>query len=306
MYLSKNELILPCMKIRDCPDLKIRGIAQDISRGQVFTIENAKRYIRTISHYKMNFYCVYIEDMFAHPNHPNIGKSRGALTREKICEIDKLAKERFIEFVPIFECIGHVDNILTHKEYENLAEYPGAQCLNISNPQIYNFLEDFISEMSKAFPSPYFHIGCDESFDFGKYRSAEFIKKVGKDQAYVDFYEKLYQMVRSYGKHNVIMYDDILVNDKKVAEIRNGRVLAEYKAGQNPNSMRIDPLFEVLQREAEQVKLVAKYSNKRDFKGFITIIADRRIPFRLLTEVLYTAGKAEYGNYKFTVIKEEG
>jgi len=221
MYLSNNELILPSMKIRDGPDLKIRGIAQDISRGQIFTIENAKRYIRIISHYKMNFYCVYIEDMFAHPKHPNIGKSRGALTREEIGEIDKFAKERFIEFVPIFECIGHVDNILTHKEYENLAEYPGAQCLNISNPQIYNFLEDYISEMSKTFSSSYFHIGCDESFDFGKYHSAEFIKKVGKDQAYVDLYEKLYEMVRSYGKHNVIMYDDILVNDKKIMENSN-------------------------------------------------------------------------------------
>ncbi|MFX1557315.1 MAG: family 20 glycosylhydrolase [Promethearchaeota archaeon] len=221
LYPSNNEFTLPSMRIRDCPDLKIRGVAQDISRGQVFTIENAKRYIRIISHYKMNFYCVYIEDMFAHPNHPNIGKNRGVLTGEEIGEIDKFAKERFIEFIPIFESLGHVDNILAHKEYENLAEYPGSQCLNISNPQIYKFLEDYISEMSKSFSSTYFHIGCDESFDFGKYRSVEFIKKVGKDQAYIDFYEKLYEMVRSYGKHNVIMYDDIVVNDKKILKDLN-------------------------------------------------------------------------------------
>jgi hypothetical protein len=224
-FISNNKLILLDLKIRDNPDLKIRGIAQDISRGQVFTIENAKRYIKIISHYKMNFYCVYIEDMFVHPKHPSIGKNRGALTKAEIEEIDKFAKERFIEFFPIFESIGHVDNILAHKEYQNLAEYPGAQCLNISNPQIYNFLEDYISEMSKAFSSPYFHIGCDESFDFGKYNSAEFIKKVGKDQAYINFYEKLYQMVRSYGKHSVIMYDDILVNDKKILENLNKDII---------------------------------------------------------------------------------
>ncbi|MFX0059733.1 MAG: family 20 glycosylhydrolase [Candidatus Heimdallarchaeota archaeon] len=224
-YILHNELFLHNIKIRDNPDLKIRGIAQDISRGQVFTIENAKRYIKIISHYKMNFYCVYIEDMFAHPKHPSVGKNRGALTKTEIEEIDRFAKERFINFVPIFECLGHVDNLLTHKEYEQLGEYPGAQCLNISNPEIYNFLEDYISELTNAFSSSYFHIGCDESFDFGKYRSREFIKNIGKSQAYLDFYERLYEMVRSYGKTNVIMYDDIVASDKKILENLNKNII---------------------------------------------------------------------------------
>ena len=54
--------------------------------------------------------------------------------------------------------------------------------------------------------------------------------------------------------------------------------------------------------------MFARYNKKKQelqFKGLLTIIADRRVPFRLLTEVLYTAGQAEYGAYKFAVIKEE-
>lgn len=65
---NRNKLFLPKIEIRDVPDLKIRGIAQDISRGQVFTVKNAKRYIKILSHYKMNFYCVYIEFRNQIPN----------------------------------------------------------------------------------------------------------------------------------------------------------------------------------------------------------------------------------------------
>ena len=85
---ERNNLLLPEVDIKDVPDLKIRGVADDISRGQVFTVKSAKRYIKILSHYKMNFYCPYIEDMFAHPKHPKIGKDRGALTIEEIKKID--------------------------------------------------------------------------------------------------------------------------------------------------------------------------------------------------------------------------
>lgn len=225
---QRKKLLIPEIDIKDVPDLKIRGVADDISRGQVFTVENAKRYIKILSHYKMNFYCLYIEDMFAHPKHPKIGKDRGALTIKEIKEIDKYAKERFVELVPIFECLGHVENIIYHKEYEHLGEFPGSQCLDISNPEIFPFLEDYISELSKCFSTNYFHIGCDESFDLGKVRSKEYVKKRGKSKVLADFYEKIYQMVRKYDNNHVIMYDDVVRNDDKLLKILNKDLILMY------------------------------------------------------------------------------
>jgi len=101
----------------------------------------------------------------------------------------------------------------------------------------------------------------------------------------------------------------ILVDNVKVAEVRNGRVSAEYKKDNNRASMYIVPLYEALRKKADRDKLIARYNKKKrelQFKGLLTIIADKRVPFRLLTEVLYTAGQAEYGQYKFAVIKKEG
>ncbi len=225
---KKNTLKLPEIYIKDVPDLMIRGVAQDLSRGQIFTVENAKRYLKIISHYKMNFYCAYIEDVFAHPKHPKIGKERGALTSEEIKEIDAYAKSRYIEFVPIFECLGHVDNILQHEEYEDLGEFPGAHSLSISNPKIYDFLEDYISEISKCFSTKYFHIGCDESFDIGRYMSEKFIKEHGKSKVLVNFYEKTYQIAKENGNDYVIMYDDIVRKDENILKNLNKDLILMY------------------------------------------------------------------------------
>jgi len=101
----------------------------------------------------------------------------------------------------------------------------------------------------------------------------------------------------------------ILVDNVKVAEISDFQVKPQYKQDSNPNSMVIVPLMEVLQKKADQEKMIARYNSQRQelqFKGMVTIIADKRVPFRLLTEVLYTAGQAEYGQYKFAVIKNQG
>jgi hypothetical protein len=100
----------------------------------------------------------------------------------------------------------------------------------------------------------------------------------------------------------------ILVEDQKVADVANGRVAAEFKKDRNPASMYIPPLYDALKKAGDKQKMFARYNKKKQelqFKGLLTIIADKRIPFRLLTEVLYTAGQAEYGAYKFAVIKEE-
>ncbi|HOX45847.1 MAG TPA: biopolymer transporter ExbD [Myxococcota bacterium] len=100
----------------------------------------------------------------------------------------------------------------------------------------------------------------------------------------------------------------ILVNDKTVARVRDGRVAAEAKKDNNPAQMMVPPLFEALRAEGDRQKLFARYNKSKSelqFKGLLTVIADKRVPFRLLTEVLYTAGQAEYGQYKFAVIKKE-
>ena len=226
--IERKSLYLPEIEIKDLPDLRIRGVSIDISRGQVFTVESAKRFLKILSNYKLNFCCLYIEDMFSHSKHPKIGRKRGAFKIKEIKEINQYSVDRHIELVPIFECLGHVDNILMHSKYENLGEFPGAHCFDISNSDIYPLIEDYISKISKSFSTDYFHVGCDEPYDIGAGRSKEYIEKLGIKKSIQDFTDKIYNMVKKNNKRHVIMYHDILKLDDDLINVINKDIILMY------------------------------------------------------------------------------
>ncbi len=225
---ERNQLYLPEIEIKDLPDLRIRGVTIDVSRGQVFTIEGARRFLKILSHYKLNFCFFYMEDVFLHPKHPKIGKNRGGLTIGQIKEIDRYSKEHFIELVPIFECLGHVDNILMHDDYRPLGEFPGGHCFDLSNPEIYVFIEDFISEISKCFSSEYFHIGCDEAYDIGTVRSKDYIENKKIKNVIVEFSEKIYNITKKHDNRNIILYHDLLKHDNDLINVLNKNFILMY------------------------------------------------------------------------------
>lgn len=92
--LSKiNDGILNCCTIYDEPDMHIRAVSDDISRGQISTFENFKSIIRRLSEFKVNTYFPYIEDVFKFKCEPEIGKYSGPvkpLEWKKLCEYAKI------------------------------------------------------------------------------------------------------------------------------------------------------------------------------------------------------------------------
>ncbi len=206
MKSSVNSVI-----ILDYPLLKIRGISDDISRGQAPKISNLKKFIKILSHYKINqYYLVYIQDMYQFRNHPNIGKDRGAYSKEEVEDLFNYAKKYFVDLIPIFQTTGHWDNILHQKEYWEYGEFPGSNSLNIANPKIYDLLDEMIGELRESFKSDYFHIAADESWDVGKLASKEYIKQYGIGQAYLNHYKKIYDIAKSHGYKKILIYHDIL------------------------------------------------------------------------------------------------
>lgn len=93
----------------------------------------------------------------------------------------------------------------------------------------------------------------------------------------------------------------IIVNDKAVVPIKDGTVEKAYKQGEE-SSMQIQPLFEALNEAATTQKDIASRIGSK-FEGVLTIIAHEETPYRLITEVLYTAGQAEFQKFKFAVAK---
>lgn len=95
----------------------------------------------------------------------------------------------------------------------------------------------------------------------------------------------------------------IVVNDEVVATLgEEGQVDKTKKLSGDETSLQIQPLFEALNEEASRQKEMSRLAGSR-FDGLLTVIAHDETPYRLITEVLYTAGQAEFAKFKFAVLK---
>ena len=95
----------------------------------------------------MNVYMPYMEDVFQFKSHPSIGKNRGALNADEWRELQDYGEQYHIEIIPIFQTLGHFENILLMEKFRDLAEFPGAASLNVNSGKVYKFLKECLSEI---------------------------------------------------------------------------------------------------------------------------------------------------------------
>jgi biopolymer transport protein ExbD len=96
---------------------------------------------------------------------------------------------------------------------------------------------------------------------------------------------------------------EVAVNDRAVLRAERGLLPASAKEG--GDGYLLPAVRDALAREVEKQKYIARYNPAAPFSGRVNVVADKRVPYRTLMEVLYTAGQAELGEYKFMVMKEE-
>jgi hexosaminidase len=212
---EKRSIVVEGVTIEDFPLEKVRGISDDISRGQISTVENFKKIIRFLGQYKMNTFSPYIEDMFVFSNHPVIGAGRGALTPQEVKELDAYAKKYYVDLIPTFETLGHWENILAKPEYLACAEFPGAQTLNVSDEKVYVMLDEMIGELCASFSSPYFNMGADESWDVGLGANKDRVAKSSLAAVHAEHYKRVADLVRKHGK-KPMMYGDVILNQPDI------------------------------------------------------------------------------------------
>ena len=215
---ASDDGTIPTLKILDYPDMSWRGISDDFSRGQVSTMENFETILRFLGEYKQNIYMPYMEDVVQFDQYPDIGVDRGALSKQDIAQLQKMAEQYFVQVIPIFQTLGHYENILSDPTFRKYAEFPGAASLNTIDEQTDTFLFNMLDELIPQFHSDYFHIGCDESRDVGFGASKELVKKNGTARVHADHYNKIYDKVTSQGK-KVMMYGDIILRHPEILDM---------------------------------------------------------------------------------------
>ncbi len=100
-----------------------------------------------------------------------------------------------------------------------------------------------------------------------------------------------------------ISRQELAVNDRKVLDTLGGAIPASAKEGGKADAFYVGALYDALKKEVDKQKYIAQYNKNSPFSGRVNVVADRKITYRTLMEVLYTAGQAELGEYKFMVMK---
>jgi len=90
----------------------------------------------------------------------------------------------------------------------------------------------------------------------------------------------------------------IQVNDRKVADLRNGAVDESMKRD-GQEGLMINPLYDALKEVVQHLKMIKARTGGGKFEGEALIVGDKKTNYRLISEVLYTAGQAEFQKFKF-------
>jgi biopolymer transport protein ExbD len=98
-----------------------------------------------------------------------------------------------------------------------------------------------------------------------------------------------------------VTQNSVLVEGDAVAPVRAGAVDPSMKRD-GANGYYITPLVDTLQKHANRLKKIALIGGTQ-FDHTAMIMVDKSTPYRLLTEILYSCGQAEFSNYHLVVIK---
>lgn len=110
----------------------------------------------------------------------------------------------------------------------------------------------------------------------------------------------------------VIAQDQLLVDGEPVLKIEEGTDASGRPTFQIPEASKrgakILDLFEKLEAKAETAKRIGERAGSAefDFKGQVLLQVDKEIPFSVVRDVMYTAGQAQFGEFRFVVIKGSG
>jgi hypothetical protein len=191
--IAGGKRVLPTGLIRDWPAMKYRGIDDDLSRGPFPTLEFQKHQIRVFAAFKINIYSPYIEHTLLYPDQPLAAPPGSALTPEEVAELVRYARQYHIDVIPEQEAFGHLHHVLKYELYQDMAETPHGHVLAPGQAGTLPLIKDWFTQVAAEFPSPFLHIGADETFDLGQGRTRPAVEARGYGPVYVDFMKQIHE-----------------------------------------------------------------------------------------------------------------
>lgn len=191
--------------VDDEPTMATRGVSDDISRGQISTMQNFKDIIRRLSLIKCNLYMPYIEDVLKLKCLPESGKFSDPTQPEEWKELIAYAKDYYVDIIPIVNTLGHWDKNASLECFRDyILEDKDSYALDIRKPEVQEMVSKMVDEVADIFEEcGAIHVGGDEANPYTRYFSKE-----EAAQLYTEHYHRLYEQLKARNM-KMLMYSDM-------------------------------------------------------------------------------------------------
>ncbi len=200
---SGSKSVIPAVEIEDWPSLAYRGFMMDMSHMQFPKVEEIKNQIDFLARWKTNQYFFYSEASIELEGYPLL-MANARYTKQQIKDIIAYAKARHIDVVPNMELYGHLHDLFKLEHYSDLSVNPYGGEFKPKDPRVKPLLNDWITQISKLFPSPFFHIGFDETWVIEL--EAKKLNQTA-DELYLEMLNQTTDMVEKQGKQPLVWAD---------------------------------------------------------------------------------------------------
>jgi hypothetical protein len=198
--------------VRDWPAMPYRGIHDDLSRGPVPTLAFQKHQMDVFAAHKINLYSPYFEHTLQYANDPLAAPPGGSFTRADARELEDYASRLHILIVPEQEAFGHLHHVLKFEKYSDLAETPHGHVIAPGQPGSQPIISSWFAQIADDFPSPFLHIGADETFELGTGRTKEQVQERGLGPVYADFLTQIHGTLAPLHRR-LLFWGDIAESD---------------------------------------------------------------------------------------------
>lgn len=196
----------PAVEITDWPELALRSDYLDM-RGIYPKFENLLRYIEEMAAYKLNTLVIEYEDKLPRAR-KDLCHPTDALTPEQHRRLLEVARENFIDIIPLQQSFGHLEYVLKLPEYQHLREIPeapGEMCP--LREGAYELAASLLEETARLHPdSRYLHLGCDEVWSLGQSNECKASGK-SRGRIAIEYINRLAEKVVSLGKIPIVWHD---------------------------------------------------------------------------------------------------
>jgi len=174
---SKLQLQLPVVTIVDEPRFKWRGLLIDSVRHFI-PLSTIKRQLDGMAAAKLNVFHWHLTDdqgwrieSKTYPKLHQLASDNLYYTQQEIKDLVTYASNLGIRVVPEFDLPGHASAIavaypelMAEQKSYVMERHWGVfePLLDVTNPNVYKFIDTVVSELTNLFPDEYLHIGGDE------------------------------------------------------------------------------------------------------------------------------------------------